>query len=520
MDLIWPLRNRTKKNMVSYWSDGTPFIIKPGERIFIPKQWEFINSMYDYNAVLYGGAAGSGKSYILLWSLILILRKLAGQGIKNPRVVLFNQTYNDAIDRHINELPNYFPTWLGTIYESKPPEFHLCDEWGGGAILFRNLQKPDQYKSVQFGAIAFDEITENEEHIFDTILLRKRFPGVTHIPVLAATNPTGPGRSWVHRKFVDPTTREQAGVNNEILDVNGEPFKYKGFHFIKALPTDNPTLTPDYLDELSRKPEKIRKAYFEGSWEAFEGQFFDLIQELHQFDGEMEIDEGWRFYRAIDAGYGHPTVCLWGAVDYDGDLWIFREYSVTGHDAVYHKKHIAEMSSEDKYVRTVGDPKMWGGDHSVSTNKTWREVFNNDKDGVGSFNMVKAKASLREQRWDAMITAFGYDFEWQHHEDGTKSRKVNRFPNVRISTNCPLTWKSLTSRSHDDKNPDVIKKSQGLYKPGEGDDETDTLSYMLMSVSGKFGTAEKSPSYERQFARNRTYAPNTLNKSKSIWSQG
>lgn len=37
--------------------------------------------------------------------------------------------------------------------------------------------------------------------------------------------------------------------------------------FIQALPTDNPTLTEDYLDTLRNYPDDKRKRLYEGKWE-------------------------------------------------------------------------------------------------------------------------------------------------------------------------------------------------------------------------------------------------------------
>lgn len=465
------------------------------------------------------------NTYILLWSLVWILMRMSAdfkrRGIKViPRVVMFNATYNDVDDRHIKELPNYFPDWLGTVYASKPPEYHLNPEFGSGQILFRNLSNPDQYKSVQFGAIAFEEITENEEHVFKTIMLRKRFPGVEHIPVLAATNPTGPGRAWVYRMFVDPETKELPG-HDDVHDHD-----YLGFHYIQALPTDNPTLAKAYLHDLNSADDKDRRAYYLGDWGAFKEQFFDLVPELHRFSRDIELPDEWPEYRAIDAGYGHPTVCLWGKVDFEGTLWVHREYSVSGHYAEYHKKHIAALSVDQygevmessRYVKTLGDPAMWKGDKSSASNVTWREIFN-AKDDIGSFEMVKARAAGKEDAWALMLNAFGCEFEWYTDKDGIKRRKILRYPKIRISEDCKCLWKSLTSRSRDDKNSDVVKKTQGMYKPGEGDDETDTLRYLFMgAIKGRFTDDEITADYNDRKSRitssaDRFYAQNSLSQN-------
>jgi hypothetical protein len=530
-DLIWREFNRTKKAMTSRFSNGTDLVIEPGDRIIIPKQLEFLKSMYQYDAVLYGGAAGSGKTYILIWALVLILIKLAKdfekRGIKQiPRVVLFSSTYQMLEDRHVKEIPNYLPDWFGKMYSSKPPEYHLCEELGSGQLLFRNLQDPSAYKSVQFAAIAFDEITENEEWVFNEIMIRKRFSYVDHIPVLAATNPTGVGRSWVHEKFVGKDAIKAKYI---------EEFDHwtKGYHYIQALPTDNPTLSKEYYAELHQKPPHLRDAYLYGSWDAFSGQIYHLKPEVHRFSRHMHIPDEWPRYRGIDKGVGHPTVCLWAAADFDGNLWIYREYSITGENALYHKPRIAKLSGiefegvddvqvkgrvpdrEEIYAATVGDPEMWRSAHTGMEDITWREVFNDDKDDWGSFDMIKAKITDVNEGLDDLHLGFSWEETWKDDENSVARRIITRPPRIRISEDCEYTWRSVTNAVRDERNPEKLKKYQGTYSPGNGDDELKTLMMIFRAaIEGKVGKAGNEVSEE--YRRRRSGQKSNKRESK-IW---
>lgn len=511
--------------MNSGFSNGKVLIIKPGDRIIIPKQVEFIESLYKYDAVLYGGAAGSGKTYILIWALVLICIKLSAEfkkrGIKQiPRVVLFSNTYRELEDRHIKELPNYLPEWLGDLYRGTTSvEYRLKEEYGGGQILFRNLQDPSAYKSVQFAAIAFDEITEIEKWVFDEIMIRKRFSYVEHIPVLAATNPTGIGRGWVFDSFVSKESVKPKYI---------EEFDYwtKGYHFIQALPTDNPTLSKQYWAELHEKPPELRDAYLYGRWDAFQGQIYSLKPEVHRFSRNMEIPAEWPRYRAIDKGVAHPTCCLWGAVDFNGGLWIYREYAVTGQDALWHKPKIAKLSGarfegmesvdvlgntrflyshggvpddEENYIATVGDPEMWRDGHTGMEDISWEEVLN-QKDEYGSLDMTRAKVSDVNKGLDDLTAGFAWEEKWINDDVGVARRLITRPPRIHISEDCEYTWKSVTNVSRDEHNPNKIKKYNGVYSPGEGDDELKCLMMMFRAIN-KVTATDAAIQHQRYLAR-------------------
>ena len=46
--------------------------------------------------------------------------------------------------------------------------------------------------------------------------------------------------------------------------------------FVQALAPDNSHLPANYWDQLNTLPDHIRRAYAEGDWESFQGQFFNI----------------------------------------------------------------------------------------------------------------------------------------------------------------------------------------------------------------------------------------------------
>src|SRR3990167_5788004 len=102
---------------------------------FQDKQKEFETALDTYDYVLYGGAAGGGKSYSLRKYPIkfLIEHCWHKQNLKGVRTGLFCEDYPTLWDRHINRIPYEFPKWLGE-YKAQTHEFVLKEHFGGGVI--------------------------------------------------------------------------------------------------------------------------------------------------------------------------------------------------------------------------------------------------------------------------------------------------------------------------------------------------------------------------------------------------
>ncbi len=222
---------------------------------FFPKQLEAQLASKRFKFVLFGGSAGSGKSWWLRWMMVYWLMKLfAKYNIKGVRAGLFCEDYPSLNDRHLTKIKYEFPEWLGTYNESKR-EYTLAPEYGSGIIAFRNLDDPQKYLSVEFAVMGVDEINRNPKSVFDMLRSRLRWPGIPDVKFLAGCNPLGEAwvkNIWVKRLF-PPEEKEQ----------------YE-FVYVPALPTDNHHLPAEYYKGLESLPEAQRKAYLEGNWDAFD----------------------------------------------------------------------------------------------------------------------------------------------------------------------------------------------------------------------------------------------------------
>lgn len=65
----------------------------------------------------------------------------------------------------------------------------------------------------------------------------------------------------------------------------------------------------------------------------------------------IEIPNHWYRYRAIDYGYAAPFCCLWLAVDYDRNVYVYKEHYEAGQDLNYHIDKIKEKSEKKNIWR-------------------------------------------------------------------------------------------------------------------------------------------------------------------------
>lgn len=280
---------------------------------FQPKQLEAKDVVKTHKYILYGGSAGGGKSYWLRWmGLYLLMYYYAKYDIKGIRVGLFCEDYPALRERHLSKIPYEFPSWLGELNRSEH-EFRLKDEFGGGVLAFRNLDDPSKYLSSEFASELVDELTKNKRETFDFLTLRLRWPGIPDTKFLAATNPGEIGHGWVKKLWINK-------------DFSGESYDPLEFKFIKAMYLDNRFIESSYEKQLNALPDTLRRAYKDGDWDIFAGQYFtEFRRDIHVCE-PFEIPKTFQKFGGIDYGYTAPSAVVWCAYDKAFDtIYVYNE---------------------------------------------------------------------------------------------------------------------------------------------------------------------------------------------------
>lgn len=260
-----------------------------------PKQSAFL-ACPDYE-VLYGGAAGGGKTDALLIDLWCC--QANGPGNPNHRAMFFRRTFTelkDAIDR----AREIFPQFIEGIQYNKVE--HIFTAPSGAKFELGYLQNDNdrfKYRGRAWNAIGFDELTLWSSPIcYEYLMSRNRSVDITLPKVIrATTNPDGPGQRWVMDRWgiqeTGEATRIEQMMEFEVPDGNGG-FKFVMMPiartFIPAKLVDNPHLRgTGYREVLMRLQDDERDALLNGLWTGnrVRGAYYFTYQQKARQEGRI-----------------------------------------------------------------------------------------------------------------------------------------------------------------------------------------------------------------------------------------
>jgi phage terminase large subunit len=405
--------------------------------------------------VLFGGAAGGGKSHCLRWDAYMRCFSQPGY-----RALLLRRTYPELADTHIERVLMEVAQFkaFGIAIEYGKTEFKL--RFPNGSILQFGHCEDDstvsKYLSTEYDWIGFDEASTFEERHYLWISSRARStkPGVQAL-VRCASNPGGVGALWLKKRYID----------KDIDFEDDEAYDPNEYEFIPSKLTDNPHLGDDYRKRLLALPSAaLRRAYLYGEWDVFEGQEFaewrsekHVIDELPTLNGKAITEIPWiECFRAIDWGYTEHGVCGWYVCMPNGRIIKFKEYVFKTTIAKNVAKQIKEMSQGLRIRYTIADPSMWmkGGAMGESIAETFAKA------GVG---LIQADND-RINGWQRL------------HHWLTETVDQDEIPLIQFYRHgCPYTIRTLPMMVSDPKRPGDIK-SRAVEDHG-----ADETRYAIMS---------------------------------------
>ena len=392
--------------------------------------------------VLYGGAAGGGKSYAMLVDPLRFCHRPAHRALILRRTM---PELRELIDKSRELYPQAFP---GAKFREVEKVWNFPS---GAKIEFGFLERDAdvyRYQGQSYSWIGFDEITHlPTEFGWNYLSSRLRTTDSEIMPYLRCTaNPGGVGAHWVKKRYVDPFEPGEAFKGADGLTRK----------FIPARLDDNPYLAEDgrYEEMLKALPEVQRRQLLEGNWDITEGAaFVEFDTEVHVIP-PFEIPIGWERTKGIDYGYASESACIWAAVDpSDGTLIVYRELYKKNLTGVDLGEMITQMELLDPFsVAGVLDTAAWartgttGPTVGESLQRAGHKLRRADK------NRIQGKIQIHEY---------------------LKLKQSGR-PQIQIFNTCPNLIRELQSIPLDKNNTEDVDTHAS-------DHAYDALRYLIMS---------------------------------------
>lgn len=278
-----------------------------GSRGPLPKQQQFMSGALDSKGpayILYSGGVGSGKTLIGCATVLTMAFLHSGDYLVcrlfNPELKL--TTYKTFLEICPKEL----------IAEHRVADQIIKIKSADGGIsnvIFRGLEEPDKHRSLNLNAAYIDEASQVSEEAFT--LLQSRLRGKHYRKILCTTNPNG--HSWLYRYWI----KKDFGNQNA----------KKQFFSVHAPSVENVHLPDGYVQNMldSWSEERIKREVM-GSWDAFQGQVFTEFERSKHIIKPFKIPDEWTKFVGLDHGYRNPACAIWCAMDYDGNIYAYREF--------------------------------------------------------------------------------------------------------------------------------------------------------------------------------------------------
>lgn len=483
-----------------------------------PKQEKFLSLPDTIFEALYGGAAGGGKTEVLM--MLPLVRGFTN----HPRFkgIILRRTFPELDKEVIPRSHEYYKPAGGVFNDQKK-----CWTFPSGARIFfghiENESDVRKYDTTEWNYIAFDELTSFTE--FQYIYLsasrcRSSSPDLPAI-VRAGTNPGNIGHGWTKRHFQIDKVPSLTIIKDKLtgnLRI-----------FVPALLSDNSHIDPEYTNRLELLPESEKRAKKFGDWNAFEGQVFEDFRieplpgeppEARHVIKEAGLPSWYPVILAIDWGFRAMAYAMWVAIAPNGQAIIFREYSRKKTLIREWAADLNRLSQSDNLVDIVIDPsaKQKRGDEKTIFEQVYDSFSPNlgallrtaDNDRIGGKLLCQEflRWKTRPPRYEARE---GYNQEFANYILRTSGienyRKYQNYfkgdeveevlPRLQIMDNCKLLIETIPQCVYESNTESgKIKEDVAEF---DGDDPYDTWRYALKAVD--FYTHDSSLEANKRAAR-------------------
>ncbi|MCA1807263.1 MAG: hypothetical protein LC687_05385 [Actinobacteria bacterium] len=450
--------------------------------------------------ILYGGAVGGGKSYMIRVTAIRY-------SVEVPGLItyLFRRTYKELLSNHIYT-PGGFLEMLKPLIDRGDVKWSKSSNsfefWNGSRIELAHAQYESdvyQYQGAQIGLLLVDEATHFTPFMIRFLRSRLRL-GSLSVPkhlkgqlprIIYGSNPGGVGHHYFKSGFVD------FGPNKAFKAPKSDGGMRR--MFIPSKMTDNKVLMqtdPDYEERVrGMGDDAVIQAMIEGDWNVLaSGTFTDVWKPDYHIMSPFRIPKGWKIDRGYDYGSSAPAAAIWFAeadgndfVDADGNLsWVPKGFIFVIKELYFadDQKQGLKLTAEEQARRIVRaeNDEPWG--NRVLAGPADSSIFSNEP-GQTTVADTMANQGAYFHRSDKSPGSRIRGVELMRTKLSAARRRPMETPGIAFFDTCRECIRTIPNLEPDSKKPEDIDT--------QGEDHLwDVIRYRLLKADQtvKFGKLE------------------------------
>lgn len=327
--------------------------------LYQPSEWGQRFHLLPHHEAMGAGAAGPGKSIVLLWEPLAQMTveherafnrehpyyfgvDSKGRGLSTGWALHLRRT-SPMLETSIQRSKRLFPRWdPGAEWKEQKMTWEFSS---GYRYQFGHCAENDdwdRYLSAEFTIICYDELVQFNKEQYEQINTRLRSTDPVLKDMLKIRSMSNPvmkkgikedfavnDPQWVKKYFVSPAPLGGETLRKTLKRADGTKFTRDRI-YLPAKLSDNPdpVFVKQYEETLLDKPPHIRNALLYGLWDITEGSYFGAVWNLQQHVCKpFAIPPDWPVFRSMDWGYQTQGCIHWYAMDPDDVLFVIKEYS-------------------------------------------------------------------------------------------------------------------------------------------------------------------------------------------------
>lgn len=350
-----------------------------------PKQLEFIQAVYSgrFKYLLFGGAAGGGKSFVSLATLLMLARMYPGS--------------KSFVIRE--SLPTLKRTTIPSFFKLCPKSFILNYNQTDQVVKFRNGSSltffPENYvqdknltrfDGIEANFFLIEEGQECQRKTFEKCKLRAGrniIPGMERQPNPLILITCNPSQNWTKEVFHEPFVRDELPEDH---------------FYLQSLMRDNPALPKEYLDGLNNLDDVTKAIFVEGNWDIVdvERPFAYSFNKFKTVRKDLEIIPNEPIILSFDFNVD-PITCVAGQ-SYKSSIRILREFRLRNSD-VYKLCEAIRNHFGDRFFLITGDASGQNRNAMVKGNMNAFQIIRDElRVPKSAFKVPSFNPSIRNSR--------------------------------------------------------------------------------------------------------------------------